>query len=266
MSRIAVGTVQFGIDYGVSNQHGKVSPEEVQGILEFCAKNKIETLDTAQSYGESEKVLGRYDLSKFKVITKLPENGHLEESLEKLNLDRVHAVLFHREGEVNDDSYLKLENYKKQQMTDKIGVSVYSPARLHEIINRYDIDIVQVPLNLLDRRFEPILPELKAKGIEIHSRSAFLQGLLLMEDEDVPRFFEEIKPILSKIKQPKLHQAIGFVKSVSYVDKIVVGCTSVCELREIVRSYEDDSPLIDSAGLSIDDERYINPSNWMIRT
>lgn len=262
MTRLALGTVQFGIDYGISNQSGKVSMDAVEKIITFCIQNGIDTLDTAQCYGESEKVLGHFDLSRFKVVTKLIENRSLEKSLENLKLSNVYALMFHREDDINDQSFAIFEEYKKKRLTDKIGVSVYSPQKLYEIITCFDIDIVQLPLNLLDQRFIPLFPLLKEKGIEIHTRSAFLQGLLLMTKENVPPFFDNIKEVLEKIPEPKLAQALHFVKNIPQVDKIVVGCTSITEIQEIVQIYEKEIPSCDYKFFRVNDERYINPSNW----
>lgn len=260
MTKLALGTVQFGMDYGISNTRGQIPQAEIEKILLFCRKHNINTLDTAQGYGNSESVLGQYDLSSFNIVTKLMGNAELEDSLAKLNVPSVYALMFHRENEVTDISWRRFENWKNQKLVKKIGVSVYSPEALLQIIQNYPVDIVQLPLNLLDQRFIRLLPELKEKNIEVHIRSIFLQGLLLMTD--YPAQFDSIKPILQKIPNPKLLYALHFVLSLKYVDKLVVGVTSLNDLQEIDKAASSPCPTIDFTQFSVSDERIINPSLW----
>lgn len=94
-NKLALGTVQFGVDYGISNKKGKVSLDEVHEILEFAKSQGIDTIDTAQGYGESEKVLDIFELSGFKIITKIIGKGILEKSLENLNQKSIYGLMFH---------------------------------------------------------------------------------------------------------------------------------------------------------------------------
>ena len=260
MSKIALGTVQFGMDYGISNTTGQVSLDEIAKILDFCKSNDIDTLDTAQGYGESEKVLGRFDLSYFKIITKLFGDANLETSLENLNLSSVYGLMFHRENECNDISWKKYEAYKAQGLVKKIGVSVYSPKVLEDLIDRYPVEIVQFPMNILDQTFVPLLPKLSAKGVEIYTRSTFLQGLLLMDD--IPEYFVPIKEKLQSVPKPRLEHALNFCKKQEAVHKIVLGVTGVQDLQEIVEAYTQKLPETDYGRYAISDSRYINPSLW----
>ena len=260
MSGIALGTVQFGMNYGISNTTGQVPSEEIYKILEFCKKTDINTLDTAQGYGESERVLGQFDLSNFNVITKLIGEAKLETSLENLKLSSVYALMFHRENECNDKTWKQFENYKSQGMVKKIGVSVYNPDVLKNLINRYPIEIVQFPMNLLDQSFIQLLPSLKEKNIEVHTRSTFLQGLLLMDS--LPDYFEPVKDIINSIPKPRLEHTLNFGKKQKGVDKLVLGVTKLQDLQEIVEAYNKDIPDTDYSGFAIKDEKYINPSMW----
>lgn len=260
MTKLALGTVQFGMNYGISNTRGQVSAAEIERILTFCRTRGICTLDTAQGYGDSENVLGQHDLSSFNIVTKLMGNAELEKSLAKLNVSSVYALMFHRENEVTDTAWRKFESWKKQKLAKKIGVSVYSPDKLLRIIQNYPVDIVQIPLNLLDQRFIPLLPELKNKNIEIHVRSVFLQGLLLMTD--CPAQFDSIKYILQEIPDPKLLHALHFVLSLKQVDKLVVGVTCLKDLEEIDKATNSPCPAVNYNRFSISDESIINPSLW----
>lgn len=263
MSKIALGTVQFGLNYGISNTTGQVPAEEIQKILEFCKKNEIDTLDTAQGYGNSEKVLSQFDLTFFKVITKLIGDARLEQSLENLKLSSVYGLMFHRENECNDETWKLFESYKSQGMVQKIGVSVYTPVILEDLIERYPIEIVQFPMNIVDQSFIPLLPKLKEKNIEVHTRSTFLQGLLLMDE--IPDYFNPVKDIISSIPKPRLEYTLNFGKQQINVDKMVLGVTKLQDLEEIIEAYSKKTPEIDYTKFKITDEKYINPALWQVK-
>lgn len=260
--KVALGTVQFGMNYGVSNKEGQVSIEEVAKILDCCESNGITTLDTAQGYGESESVLGQFDLSGFDIITKVMGDAILETSLEKLHLSSVYGLMFHRENECNDISWKQFEMYKNQGMVEKIGVSAYSPIVLNDLLDRYPIEIVQFPLNILDQRFISLLPKLKEKKVEVHTRSTFLQGLLLMHE--IPTYFGQIQDKINSIPNPKINYAIDFVKKCWDVDKIIFGVTKLKEFQEIINAYNSNVYDIDYTNFVVNDEKYINPSLWQV--
>lgn len=263
MSKIALGTVQFGMNYGISNKTGQVSSEEIEKILSYCKENGIDTLDTAQGYGESEKVLGQFNLSSFKVITKLIGNAKLETSLENLKVQNVYGLMFHRENECNDETWKQFESYKAQGLVKKIGVSVYTPKVLEDLIERYPIEIVQFPMNILDQSFVPLLPKLKSKNIEVHTRSTFLQGLLLMEE--VPEYFNPIKDKINSVPKPRLVHTLNFGKQQSGVDRMVLGITRLQDLQEIVEAYSCTVSKTDYSQYMVTDEKYINPSLWQVK-
>jgi aryl-alcohol dehydrogenase-like predicted oxidoreductase len=257
--KLCLGTAQFGMNYGISNKIGKVKYEEIEKMLNYSLEQRICAIDTAQAYGDSENTLGNFDLSKFKIVTKIAHLGEIEKSLKNLKLPLLYGVLLHNENDV-EDNWSRLECYKSQGFAEKIGVSVYSPEKLLKIIKIYPIDIVQLPLNILDQRFLFLLKELKEKGIEIHIRSVFLQGLLLMEHSQIPDYFNPIKPILSKLPNDKLGFALNFVKNIEEIDRIVVGTASKKELEEICIAY--DKKTFDYSEFAINDENMINPTLW----
>ena len=263
MSKIALGTVQFGMNYGISNTTGQVSFDEIEKILDFCKSHGIDTLDTAQGYGQSEKVLGQFDLSQFKVITKLIGSARLETSLENLKQDSVYGLMFHRENECNDQTWRRFETYKAQGLVKKIGVSVYSPDVLTDLINCYPIEIVQFPMNILDQRFIPLLGKLKESGIEVHTRSTFLQGLLLMDS--IPEYFLPVSDIIKAIPCPRLEYALAFGKEQKGVDRMVLGVTKLQDLKEIFDAYNAEVESIDYSQYVVTDEEYINPSMWKVK-
>lgn len=281
MNKLGLGTVQFGCDYGISNSNGQVNLYEIEKILNFAVENDIDTIDTASLYGNAESVLGNFDLSDFKIITKtvkvndnLSKDDNLNQfnqsfynSLIKLRQNSIYGMLFHNcddlEGKFGDDLWEFAAGLKQRNLVQKIGISVYNPSQVINIINKYDIDIVQLPLNMLDQRFLEYIPILKHKNIEIHSRSTFLQGLLLMDTNNLNAYFNDIKNVLEKIKKPKLAYALNFVKKIEGIDKIIVGCTSALELQEIFMMYNKNVNLTDYSIFKIEDEKIINPSKWV---
>lgn len=278
--KLALGTVQFGLEYGISNKNGKVTPDEVKNILDYAKSIGIDTLDTAYGYGNSEEVLGQIDLEDFNVVTKTVHIDHnldrvqnferfrdcFYESQKKLGYIQLHGLMFHNANDLLSSNGLALwellGDFKEKEYVRKIGVSVYKPEELEEIMKMVDLDIVQLPLNILDQRFLPVLPELKKKNIEIHTRSTFLQGLLLMDPKDVNPYFEPILPILKNLPSNKLAAALHFVKNIKKVDKIIIGVTNKKELQEIYSQYNKNAEQIDFSQFKISDEKFINPSKW----
>lgn len=280
--KLALGTVQFGVDYGISNINGQVSLDQIAEILDYAKEIDVHTLDTASLYGTSEEVLGKFNLEDFDVITKtvkidnaLDRHEIFEKfknafysSQKKLGYIQLHGLMFHEANDLLSNQgpalWDLLEDFKQKEYVRNIGVSVYNPKQLEEIIDNYNIDIVQLPLSILDQRFLPILSELKKKNIEVHTRSTFLQGLLLMDTCQLNQYFEPIKHILQKLPKNKLEAALGFVKSINEVDKIVVGVTNKAELQEIFSMYNKQIENIDYSQFKINDEAFINPVNWRL--
>ena len=229
--KLGLGAVQFGCDYGISNKNGQVSLDEIIKILEYAKENGIDTIDTANLYGNSEEVLGQFNLDDFKVVTKtvkVDKNLNCHENIKyfkdaffqsqkKLGNIRLHGLLFHEStdllGDYSEHLWDLLSSFKNKEYVNKIGVSVYTPDILCKILEKFDIDIVQLPLNILDQRFVPLLGKLKEKNIEIHTRSTFLQGLLLMENDAISDYFNEIKSLIKMLPKPRLAYALQFVDS-----------------------------------------------------
>jgi hypothetical protein len=288
MSKIALGTVQFGIDYGVNSVGGQVTPEEVKKILSYAHSKNIDLLDTAPAYGNSEKILGRMDISSFKVVTKTRHFDSLEiknndvklldndfhHSLKDLKQDSVYGVLIH-----NADDLLKpgaeklfdqLQELKQAEKIVKIGVSVYDRSQLQSILDNFDIDLVQLPFNILDRRMidSGMLATLQSKGIEVHVRSIFLQGLLLMSEKNRPDKFKRWSVLwriwhewLNDNKITALEATTRYAVSIPEISKVLVGVDTVDQLKEIVVASSGVLPDIPPEMLT-NDVDLLNPSNW----
>ena len=212
--KLALGTVQFGLDYGISNQQGQVSPSQVKDILHQAESLGIDTLDCAGAYGNSEKVLGALGASKrFKLIGKVPAltaeqsaiTPFVEKSLTNLQANQLDTLLFHQADNLlnhpnKSQLFSQLSQLKDQQRVKNIGVSVYSPEQLITIANRYAIDTAQVPINIFDQRFlsTDIIELCQKKHIKLHARSLFLQGLLFVEQKELKPYFAPYQEKLNK--------------------------------------------------------------------
>jgi aryl-alcohol dehydrogenase-like predicted oxidoreductase len=256
LNKIAIGSAQFGLDYGISNKTGKVPYNEVEKIFQVLSDRKINTVDTASLYGTSEEVLGSLDIKKFNIISKfknvksnLDVEIQLRQSLEKLNVSSLYGYLSHSPFNViqNPEIWEYLIELKLNKIVEKIGFSFNTLSELEKVIEFGFIpDLIQVPYNYLDRSYEKYMKEFKDRyNTEIHTRSTFLQGLLLMDPKSLPTFFDPIKDILSTFSIDKIRaQLIQFVIEKSFVDKVIIGVTSREELVDNLKMIEENvSPL-----------------------
>jgi aryl-alcohol dehydrogenase-like predicted oxidoreductase len=289
MSKLALGTVQFGLAYGVANRAGQVSREEAGQILQLARSAGIDTLDTAIAYGKSEQVLGEQGIDGFKIVTKLPgvPDGiaHLEDWVEdqvvasqrRLGMSSIYALLLHRSEDLlgaNGSRLTRaLEQLKLRGYAKKIGVSIYDPSELDSVTQVMSLDLVQAPLNLLDRRLEVSgwLRRLDDQGVEIHTRSAFLQGLLLMPCSEIPQKFERWSFLwdtwhstLADLNTTATAACLSYPLSLPEVDRVVVGVDNMRQLNQIIQASLEGTQEIYQAFTSLrcDDLRLINPSNW----
>lgn len=288
MSKIALGTVQFGINYGINSISGKVQCDEINKILNYARSHNVTMLDTAPAYGNSEQVLGDANTQDFKIVTKTRHfkqdninNNEVDllirdftQSLQSLNRKNVYGVLVH-----NADDLLKpgshkllkqLQLFKQQGLITRIGVSIYTVNQLKRITDNFDIDLVQLPFNILDNRlvYSGVLSELDRRNVEIHARSVFLQGLLLMTQQNRPKQFNRWGSIwklwhewLSDNKLTALEASIRHVISVPEISKALVGVDSKDQLRDIIKVTDGSLPSIPE-GLLTNDPDLLNPVNW----
>ena len=283
INKIALGTAQFGLDYGINNKRGQIPEEEVFDILKFAFQNSIDTLDTAYAYGESEEIIGRYlDSTRqpFKIITKTKHNVegnfHIERSFQRLRQSKSYAFLVHNFGFFREHPAIinALATYRSENRIDKIGFSLYYPAEVDYLFDRnIDFDIVQVPYSIFDRRFEPYFASLKEKEVEIHVRSVFLQGLFFKKPERLTPHFMSIKDkiktlhsIAKELDIPLSALCLGFVLLEEHVDKAVIGIDSIDHLKENVNALHHIHKVKESYSrlekLGVTDENIILPFNW----
>jgi aryl-alcohol dehydrogenase-like predicted oxidoreductase len=261
--------------------------DEAQCVLSLAKENEIDVLDTAIAYGTSEEVLGKVGVDEFRVVTKLPslpegqENvahwvtKQVRESLARLGEKKLYGLLLHRPQDLlglNGAQLIQaLADLKNDGFVQKIGVSIYSPDELEVVFNKIKIDLVQAPLNVVDRRLQSSgwLDRLKDDGVEVHTRSAFLQGLLLMERSKIPQKFSRWSDLwdqwhekLQDSGASPLEACLAYPLSLEQVDQVIVGVDSASQLSEILQAAKNVNEGPDTSFMRSTDLDLINPSNW----
>jgi aryl-alcohol dehydrogenase-like predicted oxidoreductase len=290
MTKLGLGTVQWGQSYGLANRSGVASHESVAEILASALACGVQCLDTAALYGEAESILGMNSLENFQVVTKTPKFGTsvvsdvdgdtlrrtFERSLKLLNQEKVYGLLIHHPDDIfasgGEKLVAVLSKLKEEGLVEKIGISIYDSTQADAVLKMFTPDIVQLPLNVLDQRMlvDGQLQKLKSKRVEIHVRSVFLQGLLLMPLGQVPSYFDPIRPLLIRwhaaVKEQGLTniQALfSFVKGISQIDRVLVGVQSLAEFDACFQNYSIETRF-DATGLSCDKAEFVNPALWKL--
>lgn len=288
--KLALGTVQFGLNYGIANHQGPVSENEAKAILKHAKASGMDTLDTAISYGDSEYRLGQFGISEWKVVTKLPSIPEecrdiaswvplvVKESIQRLKVTSLYGVLLHRPYQLLEKEggllYSALEQLKYDGLVQKIGISIYDPEELNTLYDHYKFDLIQAPFNILDRRLLDTgwIYRLTDLGTELHVRSIFLQGLLLMRNCDRPNEFNRWASIwseydnwLMQISMTPLQACVRYVLSFPEISKVIVGVDSLDQLMAILLAAEGPAPLI-SDFIKTDDPDLLNPARWATLT
>jgi aryl-alcohol dehydrogenase-like predicted oxidoreductase len=279
-NKLALGTVQFGLNYGVTNNNGQVRIEEVKHIINFAKDNGIYTLDTAASYGNSEKILGEIDIKDCQIITKTSSlkdgvnqvEDNFYKSLKKLNVEHVEGLLIHNIEDIKiknfDVLFKRLKHLKNEGLVKKIGFSTYTPEQVDFLLKNFDFDLIQLPFNVFDIRLIEggQLKKLKGKSVEVHARSIFLQGILLDFYHSSyfvtwQKKFEKYQAMVEKSGMSLLEYALNFVLNIKEIDKAIVGVNSKIQLNEIVQSIKQSENL---NAYPVEDINLLNPGLWKI--
>ena len=281
--KIALGTVQFGIAYGISNSIGLPTKTEVEKILSLAHEKGIDLLDTAKVYGTAEESIASFKDFSFKIVSKFSKVedskallAQLNESLVKLKLNGIYGYLAHNADELleNPDLWDGLLQAKTRNLVNKIGFSLYTTFQLERLIDLGFIpDLLQIPFSLLDRKFEPYFSRLKEYGAEIHVRSVFLQGLYLMDIEKLPNKLLPLKNELTKLHAcsrdfgiPMGALALNFVMQNTYVDKVIIGVDSRDQLQQNLifsNSFNIPTEVFDIiSSINVSEQELLNPANW----
>lgn len=286
MSKLALGTVQFGLNYGVANKFGIVEPSEVKKIFLLAKKFKINLIDTAIGYGESEKIIGKIGILDFNFISKLPAipancldvdnwvEKNVKDSLARLGVKSLYGLLLHKPKDLLGSSGKQLINalkkIKSKNLVKKIGISIYDPSELDLLMHLMKIEIVQAPLNIIDRRLENSgwMSKLYKAKVEIHARSVFLQGLLLMSKQERPYKFNRWSSLwkiwdewLKDNKITALEATIQHAISVSEISKVIIGVDTKQQLEQIIIASKGVLQKT-SSELNTNDKELLNPTHW----
>lgn len=288
ISKMSLGTAQFGQNYGIANKIGKISINEVFKILDYASSMGINCIDTAFAYGESESVIGKYlreNPNSFKIVSKLPaleqySSGKVEEffnqSLKQLKIKQLYGYLLHRFDDIvkHEGVWNDLVRLKESGRLEKIGLSLYSPEELFFLLDKgIDFDMVQIPYSIFDRRFEKHLELLNKKGIEIHGRSVFLQGLAFLDLDDLPASLQTARPQLENLWQIARDRKISiealclnFVLSNNHIDKVIIGVDSLAQLKNNVAGIDSMARVQEVygqlSGVKIDCDDILLPYKW----
>ena len=275
MSKLVLGTVQFGLQYGV-NSAGRPSEDAVKSILAEAAKGGITTLDTSSAYGNSEEILGECVTSdeNFKIVSKYPKGetyvGEMfNSSLNRLRVKKLYGYLLHHfEVYKNNpkvwDEFVALKESGKVQ---KIGFSLYTPEELEFILNnKSPFDLIQVPFNIFDKKFLPYMKQLHDYGVEIHVRSTFLQGLFFKDRNALPEKLQPMKKYLLQLDEFSKKSglsiseiALNYNLQNPYIDGVLIGVDNVEQLQTNLKSVKD-TPI--DIEIEVKEPELLNPVNW----
>lgn len=261
--RLALGTVQFGLPYGIANAVGKIRLEHAEEMIESARHAGIDTLDTAISYGDAEVMLGRIGVSDFRIISKVPALGaHIssvedwivkqaEASLTRLRVSRLGGLMLHSPNDLigpqGPGVVRGMLRVREAGLAERIGLSVYHPEQLDRLSNVLPLEILQIPANVFDRRFfaSGWLSRLAETGVEVHARSVLLQGLLTMPPESVPSKFAPFRQIIDRWHDwvygenfgvSPVQACLAHVASYEGIARLVVGADSLSQLHDLIAS------------------------------
>lgn len=292
LSKLCLGTVQFGLDYGISNKRGKVSQKEVDAILDFVFSQRINILDTAQAYGDSEKVIGNFlktHPNNINVVSKISSetlNNNsfkeiIKETLDRLNIDTLFSLLLHDSLVLynwNSKISNKIKELKEKGYIKYFGVSIYTDEEFTIAMENELIDVVQIPYNLFDHRAisKEWFSRAKEKDKLILIRSIYLQGLVLMDKNDLPQSLNDAKKYMDIIENickqqniTKNQLSITFVNQTAKDAILLFGCEDLMQAKENVKNFTTpiklDNEIISYLKERLSDvpEKIYNPTKWI---
>ena len=282
LNKLILGTVQFGLSYGINNSTGKISNTDASKILTEAKNNGISTLDTSHAYGDSEMVLGELlkNNQHFKIVSKLPrttENPEsiFKETIQRLQKNNLYGYLVHHFDYFKEKPsiWTDITALKKDGKVEKTGFSLYHTSELDYLFSQnIDFDLVQIPYNIFDRTFEPYFKELKQRNVEIHTRSIFLQGLFFKSVNELPEKLKPLKPYLLAITEFCKEQnvtieelALNGVIHHPSIDGVLVGVDNVVQLQKNIKSVWAETPAHIAEfvnAFDVKEKKLLSPVNW----
>ncbi|CAL2060669.1 aldo/keto reductase [Tenacibaculum sp. 190524A05c] len=288
-NKIILGTVQFGLEYGINNKIGKLPKVEIFELLEKAYDLGVRVLDTAEAYGDAHDIIKEFHdrvSYRFKIISKFSSKvdvyddnliQRIRNHTRNFDVNQLKAYFFHSYSDFQysikkDPSVLK--KIKESNLTEKIGVSVYENKEIELLLKHKEINLIQLPFNLFDNEIKRkgILEKAKENGVEIHTRSAFLQGLFFKNTSDLKgnliNLKDNLKSLKDLIKNYNLDVgsvALNYACSKSYIDNVLIGVDNIEQLEDNLNSLKDNLPkdliaAIDN--INIIKEELLNPGRW----
>ena len=285
-NRIILGSANFDQTYGIKRNF--IRKSEIKKLLNLASKNGIKTIDTSPFYNNSEKIIGLLNKGRFKIISKIPkipkniEKKNIKKwvrksvsiSLKNLKVKKFECLLLQNikslQSKNGNEIYQSIKNMKTNGLTKKIGISIYDFNLLDKILKKFKFDLVQAPLNILDRRLiqSGWLKKLKKKKIQVYVRSIFLQGVLLLKHDKLPKKLKQFKKNwkiwenwLKKNKLKPLQACLLFAFNQDQLDGIVMGCDNRTQLNQILKLNRIKSKSV-MPNLSIKNKKLIDPRKW----
>lgn len=285
--QLALGTAQFGLDYGITNARGRVPGTEVAALLEQAWSGGVRVLDTARAYGSSEEALGETMQHEWRVVTKTAplraqaidalSIAHVEagfrESLRHLRRESVDSLLVHHASDLLAPDGERLYNWllacRDEGLTRRIGVSVYDADEIVAVMARFPVDVMQLPASIADQRLvvDGSVARLHAAGVELHVRSLFLQGVLLAPDFGAGRFpqqaawLRDFHQECTRCGVSAQHACLGFFKSHPEFTVAVAGVSTGEELSALLTAWQE-APAMDWRGWGVDNTAFTDPRLW----
>ena len=286
MNRLILGTVQLGTKYGVNNSIGKPNMEKSLKILEKAHQLGIRNLDTAESYGDSYKIIRKYHENFPSKIFKIFDKSSgvelknfqdkITKKLEFLKINSFNGYMFHSTEifQKNKHIYKDIIELKKRGLIERLGISVYTNDEINFLIDgEFKFDFIQMPFNVLDNENlrQRVIKKMISNNIEIHVRSIFLQGIFYMNYNAFPKKLEPLKKYISVIKE-MCHKSeyniddilINYPKQKKYIKKIIFGIDDINQLENNLNTYnkKSDIPLDIIEKIKVKDKDLLNPSLW----
>lgn len=278
---IIIGTAQFNKKYGLSKS--KLTIKQKYNYLDEIIKLNCYGIDTAYAYDKAQNNIGHWikiNKSSPKIFTKITGLDNLEkmkkqfyECLSQLNLNSIEGLYIHNQDGFKYKIVSELAKYllKKNQIK-KFGISIYD---VDAIPNNPVVSILQVPGNIFNQNIlnSDELHKFYERGGHIYIRSIFIQGLLLMNINKIPRALNDLKKPIKEFyniaKEMKIHPIVLCMQSIKYIYpkcKLIIGANNISQLNEVLNKnniilHKSDAEYILNFGKKYEHKLW-DPRNW----